>query len=43
MVINRFADNKIVERWTEIDSLGIMAQLGAIYEFDRVGLQEVTK
>lgn len=30
--INRFLGNKIVERWTEIDSSGIMTQLGVIPE-----------
>ena len=31
-VINRFANNKVVERWTEIDALGIRAQLGVVPE-----------
>lgn len=32
IAINRVVDNKIVERWTELDSLGMMAQLGVVLE-----------
>lgn len=39
IVINRFLDNKIVERWTEINFLGIMAQLGVINEFAKAEQQ----
>ena len=28
--IDRFAEGKIVERWTEIDVLGVLQQLGAV-------------
>lgn len=30
MTINRFADGKVVEGWTNLDGLGLMRQLGAI-------------
>lgn len=30
MTIQRFADNKIVEEWDEMDALGMMQQIGAI-------------
>jgi len=30
MVIDRIADSKIVERWAETDTLGMLQQLGAI-------------
>lgn len=32
IVINRIVDNKIVERWAETDSLGILSQLGVVPE-----------
>lgn len=32
IAINRIADNKIAERWTEIDFSGIMTQLGVVPE-----------
>lgn len=41
IVINRFADNKIVERWTEINLLGIMTQLGVMLEPAHVERQEL--
>jgi predicted ester cyclase len=28
--IDRFADGKIVERWTEINVLGVLQQIGAV-------------
>lgn len=31
-VINRIINNKIVERWTELDTLGLMVQIGAVHE-----------
>lgn len=34
IVINRIEGNKIVERWTEIDALGILAQLGVVPELE---------
>jgi predicted ester cyclase len=30
MTILRFEDDKCVERWSEIDMVGLMAQIGAI-------------
>lgn len=34
IAINRIVDNKIAERWTELDSFGIMQQIGAIPELE---------
>lgn len=43
IVINRIVDSKIAERWTEVDLLGIMTQLGAIPELAQVEEQEISK
>jgi len=37
IAINRIVDNKIAERWTELDNLGIMQQIGAIPELETTG------
>lgn len=34
IAINRIVDNKIAERWTELDNLGIMQQIGAVPELE---------
>jgi predicted ester cyclase len=43
IVINRFADGKIIERWTEIDLLGIMTQFGVSTKITQVERQELAQ
>lgn len=42
IVINRFVDGKIAERWTEVDLLGIMSQLGVVSKLAQVEHKELT-
>lgn len=43
IAINRFVDSKIIERWTEVDMLGIMTQLGVVPEPVQMERQEITR
>lgn len=43
IVINRFVGSKIVERWTEVDLLGIMAQIGVSTKITQVQLEELAQ
>lgn len=42
IVINRFVDGKIAERWTEVDLMGIMSQLGVVPKLAQVEHQELS-